>query len=206
MQAPLFSFTRRTHLIPVYVIILITAGCIDQHTSPPACTSCEEPAQVPFSGKAITVLTDEGVFLLVPVAQYSALVQVVGKKQCYDEDSELVPVDLCVVWGSLADPSLLQYTEFIQEERSCTCMYDERSPADDPAVLTQFVNIHIIPATTHILDALYAVNPGDIIILEGYLVNIYVEGVLYIETSTVWTDSGAGSCEILYLTALSVVQ
>lgn len=205
MQAPLFSFTRKTLLIAIYVGILITAGCINQHISSPACTYCEEPTQVPFSGKVISVPTNEGIFLLVPIAQYSASVRVVGKKQYYDEDSELVPVDLCIVWGSLANPSLLQHTEFIQKDRSCTCIYDERSPADDPAVLTQFVNIHIIPSTAHILDTLYTVNPGDIIILEGYLVDIYIEGILYIETSTVWTDSGAGSCEILYLTDLSVL-
>ncbi|MGD2073111.1 MAG: hypothetical protein PVG65_06450 [Candidatus Thorarchaeota archaeon] len=163
----------------------------------------EAPVQVPYSGDAIMVKTGNREFSLVPVACYSASVLVVGEKLYDDEDGDLVPLDLCVVWGVLADPYVLQYTDFMQEERSCTCIYDEGSPADDPEVLNQFVNLHLIPASMHIFEVLTSIRPGDEIVLKGYLVNIYVDGYPYIETSTVWTDSGPGSCEILYVTQIT---
>jgi hypothetical protein len=199
---------RQSVLIDVLLIIIITGGCIGQQFMSPQVNERENteintqkaPVQTPYSGDAISVQAGQSIFTLVPVASYAASVLVVGKAPYDDEDSDLVPFDLCVVWGLLADPYILQFTDFIQEERSCTCIYDEGSPADDPRVLTQFVNLHLIPANMHIFDVLTSLRSGDEIMLKGYLVDIYVEGYLYIETSTVWTDSGAGSCEILYVT------
>jgi hypothetical protein len=161
-------------------------------------------AQVPYSGEPIKIEAAGIEYTLVPVAQYSASVLVVGRKVYYDEDRELVPLDLCVAWGLLADPEYLRYTSFTQQDRACTCIYDEGSPVDNTDVLTQFVNIHLIPASESILHALNTIKKGDTILLEGYLVDIYHGEQIYIETSTVWTDSGIGSCEVLFVTGVRI--
>ena len=162
------------------------------------------PTQIPYSGEPIILEASGLKYTLVPVAHYSASVLVVSKKKYYDEDGELVPLDICVTWGLLSTPEYLYYASFIQQDRACTCIYDEGSLVDDPDVLAQFVNIHLIPASESIVNALNTIKKGDEIFLEGYLVDIYYGGQIYIETSTVWTDSGIGSCEVLYVTEIRV--
>lgn len=198
--------------LPLMLIVLICAsGCLQEYTEGPYPEEegtdidvWNEPIQEPYSGEAILIEADDHEYTLVCVAQYTASVLVVSVKHYHDEDRELVPVDLCVVWGTLAEPEYLHYVSFIQEERGCSCTYEEGSPVDAPEVLSQFVNMHLIPANDTILQAIKTIKEGEKVILEGFLVNVYYEGSIYIETSTTRTDIGEGSCEVLYVTRVTI--
>lgn len=198
-------------LIVGFLAVLSCAGCLGELPTPPhgeeeysEINTFSEPTQTPHEGEIIYREADGREYTLVSVATYTAPVLVVGTKHYYDEDAELVPIDLCVVWGELAQPEYLQYADFIQEERGCECIYEEGSPVDAPDVLNQFVNMHLIPATETILQALKTIRNGQKVVLEGFLVDIYLDGEIYIETSTTRTDDGTGSCEILYVTKVRI--
>jgi hypothetical protein len=194
------------------VILLCTAGCLDEHllTPPPAgeeysaIDTSHEPVQELYRGEVIYREADGDEYTLVPVATYKASVLVVSAKHYYDEDAELVPVDLCVTWGALAEPYYLQYVTFTQEDRWCECIYDAGSPVDAPDVLSQFVNMHLIPANDNILQAVKTIREGQKVILEGFLVDIYLDGSIYIGTSRTRLDDGEGSCEVLYVTRVRI--
>ena len=195
----------------ILIILICGAGCLDEPLMPPPSGEdsseidvSQEPIQEPYTGNVIYREADGNTYALVPVATYFTSVLVVRAKHYYDEDAELAPVDLCVVWGVLADPEYLQYTTFIQEDRGCECIYDVGSPVDTPHVLSQFVNIHLIPANDYILQAIKSIRKGQKVVLEGFLVDIYLNGSIYIETSRTRADNGEGSCEILYVTRVRI--
>lgn len=203
---------KQMFIVHGVIVVLCITGCMHQQPWPgnsgdrgySEIDTNAEPTQIPYSGEPILLEALGLEYTLVPVAHYSASVLVVSKKGYNDADGELVPLDICVTWGLLSTPEYLQYASFTQQDRVCTCIYDEGSLVDDPGVLTQFVNIHLIPASESIVYALNTIKKGDEILLEGYLVDIYYGGQIYIETSTVWTDSGIGSCEVLYVTEIRV--
>lgn len=192
----------------VIFFLLLAAGCINIPV-PPSDTgeqidTSQGPIQTPYQGEPIILKTREREVTLVPVATYETHVLVVSTTSYADEDSDIAPLDFCVVWGELSQDYYLEFATFTQTNRACICTYEADSPVDDPFVLTAFVNIHLIPSNQDILTALYTIRKGQRVILEGYLVNIYYNGSLYIETSTSLTDEGVGACEILYVTRIQV--
>ncbi len=198
---------RKPLALGVLIVLMCGPGCIQEFTDTGdtyEIDTSSEPIQEPYSGEVITLEADGHEYTLVRVAQYTASVLVVGVKHYRDEDRELVPVDLCVVWGLLAEPEYLYYVSFIQEDRGCECIYEEGSPVDTPEVLNQFVNMHLIPASETILQAIKTIEEGQRVVLEGFLVDVYYEGSIYIETSTTRADIGEGSCEVLYVTRVRI--
>ncbi|MGC1122552.1 MAG: hypothetical protein WBA22_15815 [Candidatus Methanofastidiosia archaeon] len=192
----------------VILFLLLAAGCISIPVNPSdtgeQIDTSQGPIQAPYQGDPIILKTREREVTLVPVATYEAHVLVVSTAHYTDEDSDIAPLDFCVVWGELSQDQYLEYATFNQTNRACICTYEADSPVDDPFVLTAFVNIHLIPANQNILTALLNIRKGQKVILEGLLVNIYYNGSLYIETSTSLTDKGIGACEILYVTRIQV--
>ncbi|MBU7014878.1 MAG: hypothetical protein HXS43_08610 [Theionarchaea archaeon] len=193
----------------IVLLLLLTAACVTIPASPqPDINEQTDTSQPPIQslhrGDPIILHTRERAVSLIPVATYEARVLVVSTAHYIDEDSDIAPLDFCVVWGELSQDQYLEYATFNQTNRVCICTYEADSPVDNPLVLTAFVNIHLIPANQNILTALYTVRKGQKIILEGLLVDVYYEGSLYIKTSTSLTDKGTGACEVLYVTRIQV--
>jgi hypothetical protein len=199
---------KKSLVLRVLVMIICSAGCLDEPYTTPQPTgedyneidTAHEPIQEPYSGREIHVNAHGFQYTLAPVATYTASVLVVSTRQYHDADAGLVPVDLCVVWGTLAEPEYLQYATFSQKDRECIITYDAESPVDTSFILHQFVNIHVIPANQSILQSIKTIKTGQKIILKGFLVDIYLNGTIYIKSSTTLTDEGSGACEILYVT------
>ena len=61
-------------------------------------------------------------------------------------------------------------------------------------------NTHIIPASADVLRTLRQIRTNHYVELEGYLVNVVLEGTT-LRISLSRTDSGAGACGRLYVTS-----
>ncbi len=146
---------------------------------------------------------DDYVYTLVPVASYNASVVLASKIKHYHTDqlSVLVPVDFCVVWGTIANPEYLQDLRFSQRGRGCRPAFKPGSSVADVIGLHEYTNIHIIPATENVLKALNAIKENQKIVLEGFLVDIYYKGEVLVTTSLSPTDD---SCEIVYVTRIRI--
>ena len=162
-----------------------------------------KPVLGPYSGEKFYIKCENGVYTLVPAVTYRAPVLVVGKKKHYHTDvlAQLVPVDLCVIWGVLAEPEYLKDLRFTQKGRYCQLVYKPGSPVEPYVGLHEFTHIHVIPATENILKALNSIKEGQKVILEGVLVDIYLEDEIIAQTSVEPTDD---SCEILYVTKIRI--
>ena len=76
------------------------------------------------------------------------------------------------------------------------------SVLDNRDVALQSANVHVVPASENLKRALLRVEAGDIVQLRGYLVNIVGPDGERWQSSLSRTDTGGGSCELLYAVEL----
>ena len=144
----------------------------------------------------------------------------------------LVPVDLLMVYGDMAKPEIYKLFEFEHEERtgfikckgvkykeSFFSFYasdserekSEKNYAHCETYMKnhQFNNYHPIPANENINKGLHTLIAGDVVHIEGYLVDVPSMGML---TGTrtnqhheyVMSGQNPGMCFILFTTKLIV--
>lgn len=166
----------------------------------------QEPIQESYSGEKFTVTVDGTTFTVEPVATYRGAFLVMSRKNYYaSPEDDLAPVDLCVVWGELADPEHLEHISFsIQAGRWCSFSYSGDISLERSYIDSHFANMHVIPATENILKALKSIKKGEKIYLEGFLVNIYRGEKCVWRSSLKRTDTGSGACEIFYVTKVII--
>ena len=71
-------------------------------------------------------------------------------------------------------------------------------------VVEHSANMHIIPSTAELESKLNAIVVGQVINLAGSLVHIKAQDGWKWKSSMTRKDSGAGSCEVIWLTSLEL--
>lgn len=164
----------------------------------------QEPEQIASSSNdPIIKNVKDGKFTITPVAKYKIAGVVVSKKSYNDGwRSELAPFDLALAWGKLAEPEYSKYITYSQSDRWYFYEYGAGSPFDNNFVISHSSNNHIIPSNENILRAIKIIKKEQKIILEGFLVNLkgrYRDGNFWWNSSLIRTDTGDGSCELIYV-------
>lgn len=145
---------------------------------------------------------------ITALEKYSLTAMVVSKKHyIFGWNSKIAPYDLALVWGRLMDQDCLNTVSYSQNGRWYYYRYNSEFPLDNQYIISHSSNNHIIPGTYSLLNKLDSIEVGQIISLEGYLVNI--EGNdhghnVWWHSSLTRNDSGDGSCELFYINKLSV--
>ncbi len=168
-----------------------------------------EPEQTPAEGAKRVILKKGGyTWMLDPKASYLVDGIVLTKKNySSDWNAMLSPCDIALAWGQMVSTGLHRQCRWSQSGRWYYWRYDKDFPFDNSFVAKWSANNHIIPASENLKRAVGKVSPGDTLRLEGWLV--YVSGGNGKETYS-WNsslsrnDQGNGSCEVLYLTALTM--
>lgn len=141
---------------------------------------------------------------LTPVAKYQIVAEVMSlKKYRLGWQAQLAPVDMAFAWGRLLEPAAHQHIRYSQSNRWYFYRYSANCPYSRDYISSHSANHHLIPRTQNIRAALLQTRRGEIICLEGYLVNISgnVKGQnVWWNTSLSRTDSGNGACEVLLVT------
>lgn len=144
-------------------------------------------------------------FFLTIKAKYKLSGILVSTRRYHDGYwSRLSPYDFAVCWGKV--PDMFPYLKFNQIARFCHFRYRHSVIVDKDYVLSHMSNNHIIPANRNIYRALSIAKKKEPIEIEGYLVNAMASvkgrGTSDWNTSIKREDSGAGACEIIYVTKL----
>ncbi|MBN1267182.1 MAG: hypothetical protein JXA25_16950 [Anaerolineales bacterium] len=182
--------------------------------TPPGNASSQtiDPAQDPVQGLVNTgPIQQEGLFgscKLQPRASYMVQARVLHVRH-YDLDWRAVcsPLDLALGWGAVANPEMDEWVQWSQSGRWYFYTINVDGPLSLDEVALRSSNVHIIPATPTLSRSLLALEEGDVILLEGELVDTAVDLFgfrLETPTSLTRTDRGAGACEILYVRRLVV--
>jgi hypothetical protein len=139
-----------------------------------------------------------GRWTLTVRAHYQVTARILSRERYhFDSLSDLIPEDLALGWGPMSDNRILRAIDISQSNR----FYYWRAPAPAPlprdAIITHSANTHVIPRNSLIARQLSRLRPGQVVTLTGELVDGARDDGLWIRTSMVRNDTGAGSCEVL---------
>lgn len=194
-----------------YVGILFIAaalyGAYDYFTSraidwPAGVLVDDEPQQANFEGGAPIA---RGAFELLPRARFSAEVRVLSRERYrHDDLADVSPIDFAVGWGPMSDSAVIDQLEISQSNRFYYWHFDDEPPVTPRDITAHSANWHLVPANDAVLEELESVRAGEIVELEGQLVDVRKSTGQLMKTSLRRNDSGAGACEILLVERLSI--
>ena len=156
-----------------------------------------EPQQIAMSsGEQIAY----GDYKLKPLARFSLDARILHRKVYgYDRESKLVPVDLAVGWGPMSDQAVLDRLRITQSMRFYWYEYQLPPPIPREQIVSHSTNLHVIPATPAIASFCKSLRQGELVHLEGELVEATGPEIGTWRSSLSRTDTGNGACELMLL-------
>jgi len=119
-----------------------------------------------------------------------------------DAGASLAPVDLALGWGRMSDSEVLKDITISQENRFYH-WHVEHFPIPRREIETSSANMHMIPADDAVRRELDRVRTGEVIHLEGFLVDASRPDGWHWHTSMTRDDTGNGACELVYVESLA---
>lgn len=159
-----------------------------------------EPQQRLIEAPAFAV----GEFQLTPRASYDISARVLSiETYRMDDGAKLSPVDFAVGWGPMSDSAVLEHFRITQGARFFT-LYPDQAAIDLATALRGSANMHLIPASARIRDMLAKVRRGNVVRLDGFLVNVSGPNGYTWNSSLTRDDTGAGACELFYVESVEI--
>jgi hypothetical protein len=146
----------------------------------------------------------QGHWTLTVRATYRITARVLGRETYnFDALSDLIPQDVALGWGPMSDSRVLRSLEMSQENRFFNWRTSAKTLIPMPVIINHAANTHVIPSTPFIARQLLRLRPGEVVTLTGELVDAKRDDGRWINTSLVRTDTGAGACEVMWVTDVS---
>lgn len=143
------------------------------------------------------------VWKLIPRAEYLIAARIISKQEFTDDWlADVSPLDLGLGWGDLSDTTFDSQLHWRQGNRWLFYSWLDEPPLPPTYIKDHAANVHIIPATENLRLAVLLLEAGDLVLLEGLLVDAEkTEGGLVRTqyTSLTRTDEGFGGCEVIYV-------
>jgi hypothetical protein len=200
---------------PVPALILagaLLAGCRDWRERVDPARAAAEPEQTALpAGPPVELEARGHRVVLTPRATY----RITGyaaetSRELLDQWDFVLPMDLALVWGPVADPRVLRHMKFHLSRRYVSYWYDAETPAEVRGRIPSHVaNHHLIPATEEVAREMDRVRIGDLVTLRGRLVDLEIldgggRRLHRAPTSLSRDDVGSGACEQIYLEAIEI--
>lgn len=161
-----------------------------------------DPVQVDFASPQPPIAFKDAT--LHPLARFSLTARVLSRDDYhFDAEAELSPTDLALGWGRMSDTSVLRHIDISQGERFYYWQV-KSFPIPRREIETHSANMHMIPADAVVSHELKRVRVGDLVTLDGLLVDVDKPGGWHWRSSMTRTDTGAGACEVVYVRSLHI--
>jgi len=195
--------TRKVFIISIVVLAYLLVRGWEQKpiTHPPGVLAAAKPVQVDVQASSFE-LHD---YQVTRKARFDLRARVLGTERYYmNREADLSPIDLALGWGVMSDQGLLDQLEISQSSRWYRWRYDNSIPVSDQKIINSSSNMHMIPAGASVERSLMKLREGDIVVLQGYLVDVDHDSGWRWRTSMTRTDTGVGACEIVYVESITV--
>jgi hypothetical protein len=144
-----------------------------------------------------------GEYRLVGRAEFDITARVILKMRYrFDKFAAVSPVDFAMGWGEMSDSAVLDQMSCNQGSRFYGCSWKSSDVIEPRRFTALSANMHMIPATPEVEDALMRVRQGQVVNLRGLLVDVLGPDGGW-NTSMTRADSGPGGCEIILVGAVS---
>lgn len=121
-----------------------------------------------------------------------------------DEQAKFSPIDYAVSWGLFAQPEIARHITVNQYNRYLNWKMD-RVPVPIEQATQMVSNMHIIPANPQIAKAIKQVKRGDLVRLQGELVEVRDKDLVW-KSSLTPTDTGDGACEVFRVSSIKWIE
>jgi len=170
---------------------------------PPGVLAPAEPEQRPMT---LAKQWQKNGYTVTALAQFRVKAVVLHRER-YGQgpEADLSPLDLALGWGPLSDQSVIDQIDITQGGR----WYHWRGknlPVPNGVIMTHSANMHMIPADTDIEETLLSAIRGDIVDLQGYLVEVRGAKGWSWMSSLRRDDTGGGSCELVWVEKAKVLE
>lgn len=147
-----------------------------------------------------------GAWTLIPRAHYDIKGRVLAHVR-YTDDwwKDLAPIDVSLGWKDMSDNATLDSLTFNEHDRRL--YIDEPKGAgytDYYWMMTEASNNHLIPDDSNVESQLRAIRVGNVVELEGELVDVIEPDGSIEHTSMVRNDDGDNACEILLVRRVKI--
>ncbi len=144
-------------------------------------------------------------YWIKPQARFQLEARVLGAKgYSSGREADLSPLDLVLGWRKMSDQVVVDKISISQFHRFYTWWADPDTPATREEITTCSANMHLIPATAEIEGKLLSLLEGEVVELQGYLVEVeHPDGWVW-RTSTTRDDTGPGACELIWVESVQV--
>lgn len=138
-----------------------------------------------------------GRWTLTPRAHYEITARILGRENYrFDALSDLSAEDLALGWGPMSDNRVVDHVDISQSGRFYFWKTSPAAGLDPLVIATHSANTHIIANDGLVARQLASLRVGQVVHLQGDLVDGTREDGRWIRTSLVRTDTGAGACEV----------
>lgn len=186
-------------LVAFFAIESIRTSYSPQYANAPALATqaaLEVPAQGPTDKPAFAF---KG-FQIKPLARFAIDAKVLSREDYYlDREAKLAPVDLALGWKRMADPAVYRQLDISQGRRWYFYRWQGAPPIPVQEIVESSANMHLIPANAAVEKTLGKAREGASIRLTGFLVQATDPSGWRWTSSLTRSDSGAGSCELVFV-------
>lgn len=147
-----------------------------------------------------------GDFELTPLAEFQAEARLLSRLSYRsDEGAALSPLDFALGWGRMSDTKVIEQLDVSQGARFFTYRWSYEPPIPKDEIVRSATNVHLIPANAAITAKLGKIRAGEVIRIEGLLVEARRSDGWHWRSSLSREDDGAGACELLLVQDVAVV-
>ena len=149
----------------------------------------------------------EGDFSITSLADFSLTARVLSRTDYhFDRAAVLSPTDLAFGWGRMSDSAVLAKLDIWQAHRWYFYHWSTGAPPiPRDEIIRSSANMHMLPADDTVRWELKQVRPGDIVHLEGQLIEAHGANGGVWRSSMTRDDTGDGACEVVYVRSLVVM-
>ncbi|MBL1456264.1 hypothetical protein [Methylophaga sp.] len=145
-------------------------------------------------------------YAIQPMAEFTLEARVLAREDYWlGREADLSPTDLVLGWGEMADPQVVKQINIRQSGRWYFWQV-ESFPIPRRNIETQSANMHLIPANDEVARTLKQIRPGQLVTLQGYLVNVNADDGWRWRSSLTREDTGANACELIYVKQLKIIS
>jgi hypothetical protein len=165
-------------------------------TQPPGVIAPDTPQQVDLDDGA---RLQRGDITLVTRAHFELTARLLSRETYhFDAGAVLSPIDFALGWGHMSDSSVLAKIKISQGNRFFYWEADQY-PIPRREIEVSSANMHLIPADPDVRRMLERMRPGQLVHLEGFLVDASRPDGWQWHTSMTREDTGNGACELFYV-------
>lgn len=143
-------------------------------------------------------------YTLTPKADYYITARVLATEKYYlDAQSDIMPIDVALAWGELAKDEYIEQMS-VSQRRRWYYWHTDTLFMPMKEISASSSNHHLIASNDDIASKIAGLDPNDIVVLKGMLVDVDMPNGSYIKTSLSRNDTGAGACEVLFVDHIEI--